>query len=645
MKKTHLLQLFNFLLVISFSLNGIAANNVIHGVAIPFNNFSNYPEGSIGAVYNSGPGLAIDQKTITDEDSKMVIMSSTNAKTFTAYVQMLLDKGFTKIAFNRIEDNIFYTLKNCGKLYYLYFTAYSKQVRIIQDNSTRTMLSDLDITKQEAHKTEFYVYSLDYTQGQHATSNTDYWKIDCGSLMIVKLSDNSLFILDSGHERQSSKAALEGLLNFLYKITGQNVGTTLNISGWFFSHAHGDHVYMTYPFITKYHDFLNIKSVLFNFPSYMTLSTGYDIASTMLMKQTFNSYYPDCKYVKLHTGQRFSFQGVKFNVLYTHEDAVDSNGITTITNFNKSSTVLKMTMDNKKFILLADATTQSGNDMLHMYSEATLRSDCVQTAHHGYNDLTSAYTMIAAPLAIFSNSKENVSSTSKTYLGVINAARHVDVLFAYPNTCKLTVENGNIKTEAVPSYRSYITTVVPPDLSENTINSSGVKVDLSFVLTKTSLIDQVIDKTVTGTRELITKNHLKTQQCSLALDGNNSTMYLTDTLPATIAWTMKKPVLLKWYVIHSGSDNALNLGHNPNKWVLCGSNDIKHWTDIDAVNNADLPNNNLTGTAFNISNPKPYLYYVMKIFSTSGANVLQLSEIGLFGEIWHDSVDPISEKL
>jgi hypothetical protein len=62
------------------------------------------------------------------------------------------------------------------------------------------------------------------------------------------------------------------------------------------------------------------------------------------------------------------------------------------------------------------------------------------------------------------------------------------------------------------------------------------------------------------------------------------------------------------------------------------------------VNNANLSNENLMGTTFNISNPKPYQYYALKIFSTAGANVLQLSEIGLFGEIWNVNVDSVSEK-
>ena len=593
---------------------------------IPFANFTVYPEGTSGNVYNAGPGMAIDQNSTTTEDSRMVIISSTNVNTFTTYIQSLLNNGFTQISNTTIDNNVFYTLKDNNKLYYLYYTAYSHQVRIIQDNSTRTMLSELDASSQGTGKPEFYLYSLDYTHGEGQTSTTDYWKINCGAMLIVKLPDNSLFVIDSGHQRQSSNAALEGLLNFMYKITGQTAGTTLDIRSWFFSHAHGDHVYMAYPFVEKYHEVLNVESLMFNIPSFQTMSGGYD-SGTFLMKQAFNTYYPNCKYVKLHTGQTFTLQGVKFDVLHTHEDGVDGTGKTTIGDFNDTSTILEMLMDGKKLLLLADAGSVCQSDMLAMYSAETLKSDCVQTAHHGFNDVTSLYNVIKAPLALYCNSMTNAKDNNMSkYLGVVNATSNVKVLYADPVTYKITVENGSLKTEVVLSYRSYFKTVTLPTLNVGTINSSGNKVPLSAVPVETSLAAQVIDKSVTGTA-----GNLE-EPCSLMLDGTTSTRFCTTTIPATIAWTMKKPVTLKWYVIYSANDNATLRGRNPQKWVLCGSNNGVKWLTIDSVYDPKLPDTNLTGTAFSVTHPVPYQYYAIKIFTTDGSDVLQFSEIGLYGD-------------
>ncbi len=421
-----------------------------------FPELSNYPDGIVSQVYNSGPGMAIDQDAETTEDSKMLVVSNTSQATFTSYIDELQECGLTQISVTNTDDNVYYTLKSKNHLYYLYYTISKSQVRFIQDKSSRTLLSELDAEKQGTGSTEFYLYSLDYTHGEGQTNKTDYWKIDCGTLLIIKLKDNSLFLVDAGHERQSSDAALEGLMNFMYQITGQEEGSTINIRGWFYSHAHGDHVYMTYPLLEKYHQALNIESVLFNFPSFHTMRGGYD-AGTFLMKKAINSYYPNCKYVKLHTGQQFSLQGVDFNVLFTHEDGVSSEGVNTIGNFNDTSTILSVTMDGKKIVLLGDTDGIGQANMLNMYSSETLKSDCVQTSHHGYNNVTPLYNAIKAPLVLFCNSKENAKDNNMNkYKGAKEATSNTIALFADPNTYKITVENGEFKTEAIPSYRDSI---------------------------------------------------------------------------------------------------------------------------------------------------------------------------------------------
>lgn len=596
---------------------------------IPFANFPDYPGGEISSIYNSGPGMAVDQLSTTSEDSEMVVISKTNKSTFTTYIQSLIDAGFTQVNTNEIENNLFYTFMNDSKLYYVYYTGIKREVRIIQDISTRTALSELDAIEQGSGGTEFYLYSLDHTHGEGQTSKVDYWKIDCGAMLIMKLKDNSLFLVDAGHERQSSQAALDGLLDFMYKITEQEVGTTINIRAWFYSHAHGDHVYMTYPFLEQYHDLINIESVLFNIPSYHVIRGGYD-SGTFLMKQTFNTYYPNCKYVKLHTGQSFSLQGVTFDVLFTHEDAVSSDGASQISNFNDTSTILQITMDGKKIMLLGDLYGNGESNLLKMFSGDILKSDCVQTSHHGYNDVKDLYSVIKAPLALYCNSRENAKDNNLTkYEGVINATNNVKTLFADPDTHKITVENGELISETVPSYRSYFKTVSLPDLSEDVESTNGGnRENLNFVINQTSLLSQLIDKSVTGTAAASVN-----ESPYRALDGTNSTKYCTELLPATIAWTMKRPVTLRWYAVFTGNDTAENEGRNPQKWVLSGSNDGENWTTIDAVDNANLPKNNFAGTAFSVSNPLPYKYYALKVFANDGDDVMQFSEFKLFGDL------------
>lgn len=599
------------------------------GVEIPIEGLPNYPDGVVSQIYNCGPGLANDQQSVTDEDSKMVVVSSTNEESFINYINRLTNIGFNVISHSGIDGNIHYGLQNGQKFYYIYYTAYSKQTRIIEDNSTNVLLSELDSEIGDSN-TEFYLYSIDYTHGEGQTTKTDYWQIDCGALMVIKLADNSLFIIDGGHERQSSNAALEAFLDFAYDITGKEPGTTIDIKGWYFTHAHGDHVYFAHAFVKKYHEYLNIQATYFNIPSFQTMPNGYD-AGTFLMKDTFNKHFPDCKHVKLHTGQRFSLQGVGFEVLLTHEDMVNESGTTSISNFNDSSTIIRITIDGKSFMILGDTDTLGQSTILKMYKNDTLKSDAVQVSHHGYNDLPQLYAAIAAPLALFPNSEENAGENSgnrNKYLGVINAAENATPLFADPNTYKIYVEDGELKYETLPSYREGLYFTIP-DLDESLIPvSEEPHVDLDEVLKYISFSEYVIDKSANGT-EAIANN----ETCSLILDGKTTTKFCTSTKPAVIAWKMKQPVKVFSYVIYTANDNSRFTGRNPQKWVLCGSNDAENWNVIDAVYAANLPDVDYTGFAFKVDNPAEYQYYVLKIFSAAGAGVLQLSEIELYSDV------------
>ena len=429
-----------------------------------------YPDGTLSKTYNAGPGLASDQYEETEEDTDLVVISGTSKETYTQYVQDLLSAGYQQVSHREVEQNLYDTITKDGQNFYLYYTAATNQVRILLDRSTNTSLEDLDTDPLGSGKTEFYLYSLDYTNSAEPLVDEEN-QINCGALMLIKLPDNSLFVIDSGHRRQSSEAAQKGLMDFMYKITGQTYGSKINIKGWFISHAHGDHVYLSHAFLQTYHENLNVESMLYNFPSYQEMSSGYD-SGTFLMKETFATYFPDMKYVKLHTGQSFDIQGVNFQVLHTHEDAVNENGVTSITDFNDTSTTLKVTIDGKSFLLLGDSNGVAQADMLQMYTGETLKSDVVQVAHHGYNNLADLYDVIDAPLAIVPNSEINAKDNNEeNYAGY--AKEGVTVLFADPDTYKLTVTNDQIQYEALPSYRESLSKYTVSDVVLNIGSTSS----------------------------------------------------------------------------------------------------------------------------------------------------------------------------
>ncbi|MGM9636547.1 MAG: discoidin domain-containing protein [Eubacteriales bacterium] len=598
--------------------------------AIPFASLPDYPDGTVSPIYNCGPGKQNDQTGLTGTEGQMVLISSTSAQSFNQYVAKLTAEGYKKESENQIEDNLFCTVTKGDNLIYLYYTAKTQETRIIWDRSSTTTLSRLSTEKTGTGTTELYQYSIDYTKATGQTWGGDYWQIDCGMCYVIKFADNSVFILDGGHERQSSEAALEAFDSFLHEITNTPAGQKVTIAGWFFSHAHGDHVYFTHAFLEKYHDSYDLKTLYFNIPSYQTMSSGYD-AGTFLMKDTVNKYYPNVDDIKLHTGQTFEIQGVGFEVLFTHEDAVNSKGTTNISDFNATSTVLRINIDGKTFMMLGDISTVSENAMCNLFTKATLQSDAVQLAHHNYNNLPSLYPMIAANVILVPNSKENATSSDNLpKMNVaLNATTNPRIYYAGDYTYRFTVVNGQIVSEQLDRYTVDFTFDVPTLGYPTGGTTTAEKPVSDSVLTGlTDLNDQIIDKSGVGT---VGANGSEAPQC--ILDDNTATKWcVTTAAPAYVAWMTKEPVTVSAYQLVAGNDTEKFPGRNPKSWVLYGSTDGKTWKVIDAVADGGMSSTNYSASTYSVDSPAAYQYYMLVICSYTSGTTVQIADIKLFGK-------------
>lgn len=613
-------------------------------VSLPFGDMPKYIDGTVSEnTYNCGPGMANDKNGTTSEDAKMIVISSTSESSFEKYADKLMCRGFEKQSKTIIENNIHYTMTKDDNIYYIYYTGSKGETRIIEDYASNTLLEDISTKAFENGNTELYMYSIDYTKGVSTTSLTEYWQIDCGMMFMIKLADNSLFLIDSGHERQSSKEAMKAQLDFMREITGTSENDKIKIRGWFFSHAHGDHVFGAHQFVSTYHDQLEIDSVLFNFPAYGVVG-GYD-SGTFKMKDTFNQYFPDVKHASLHTGQNFMMQGVKFETLCTHEDWVGTDGKTTLgSDMNTASTVLKITIDGKTLMLLGDITK---SDQLEKMYTSTLKSDMVQVAHHGYNQLTSLYKAIAAQYAICPNSEENagLNSGNKQKLQDIIDAGASTAIFAGDYTYRLTMSDNGIEMKTYDNYR----VALGIDFDVPSSNVSEVSGKTAVVGTNediaegSNLRDKLITVSVDGSP--VTAKHaanaIRTENAYCVFDGNTGTKFCTETIPAFIKWKTSEPVIIDEYVLYTGNDTQSNPGRNPVKWILKGSNDGKNWTTIDAVSDGNLPAENKKGTIFKAKNPAKYQYFAMQFFEVSSGSIMQLSEI----ELIENPRITISDKL
>jgi len=411
--------------------------------------------GRVSAVYNCGPGLMSDRTDFTEEDSYMTVITSTNADKLKAYVETLPDHGFSFVSKTTLDGDDYYTYSKYGSLVYLYNNRRARETRVITDNSSDPLSKiTYEYEKKDGETTEFYQYSINYTEsnrtGYDPVQYSESTSINCGMLYIIKTPDNKVILIDSGHETQSTRASRAGLMKFLREITDTPEGEKVEIAMWYFTHAHGDHVRLASDFIGEYNKQIDLQSVTYNFPSYQVLASGYD-SNTFTLKNTINRYFPDVPYHKLHTGEVLNFAGVQLDVVYTHEDAVAANGTSEIGDFNSTSTVLKITMDGKTIMLLADISDVAESAITTMHTRDYLKSDVVQVSHHCFNYLNTLYPIIDADIAIFPQSAYNAKAgNTGKYNSVMKYAS--EEYFAHKYTYKFTVEDGVIKSEALPRY-------------------------------------------------------------------------------------------------------------------------------------------------------------------------------------------------
>lgn len=302
-----------------------------------------------------------------NNDCYMLRIDNTSRQEYDNYLMSLANAGFQLYDNNIIRDNYFATYIRDSLLLQVYYTGHDKTARIVADPKTALYHRKNDITYTKICDTTLYQMELDFRN------------IDCGMCYIIQCADGSFFIVDSAH--MFSVNDHNRLYNLLCRLTPE--GRKIIISGWFFTHAHQDHIAMFMNFLNAGFENYQIERLYYNFPSL-------DIPDAEKWKEsdkeTMREFYQliekhsEIPVVKLHTGQRFFVRNLEFEVLATHEDVYPGS----LSYFNDSSTILSMTVDGCKTLFLGDANYTECTILVARYG-SYLKSDIVQVAHHGYN--------------------------------------------------------------------------------------------------------------------------------------------------------------------------------------------------------------------------------------------------------------------
>ncbi len=376
-----------------------------------------------------------------DKLSWIRVVKETSEAEFLAYIKKLTADGFEVIYENQIEMNLFRELVKGEKHVYAYYMAKTNTARII-DDKTSVKITDFgyECKALAGEKVEVYQY------GHHYGSMRAGFTCDCGMLYIVKLADNSVIIVDGGEYEQSSDCVVDDVMQKLRNMTKTPAGEKIRIAAAFITHAHDDHMDLLSKLVRFHHDELSLERVIFNFPCREHFAL---MPETYIMIDRINKYYPDAKYLKAHTGQKFMLADSLIEVIQTHEDGImeiENERFPGFRGFNDTSTVLRIGMgEGKTFTILGDVDDDAEMMMLKHYSADYLKTDIVQVAHHLINLLKYLYDAMKPSVALIpQNSDERAKEVNPELEAVRRNVKEEDIYFAYDGTDGFRVENGEV---------------------------------------------------------------------------------------------------------------------------------------------------------------------------------------------------------
>lgn len=218
--------------------------------------------------------------------------------------------------------------------------------------------------------------------------------VDCGMSYIFRLADGSFILIDGGWDTAAIADAL------YEKLTVMSEGREIVISAWFFTHAHVDHIGAVYKMAQKYGDSITVKRVIYNFPGESRMTEMGDEFVRRYVRRWHEMLkdFGEVEIIKARTGQRYLFDGLTLDMLFTYEDYKMPRPLRS---FNDTSLVFRVTAEGQTYMFLGDASVDMCGILVAKYGEGMV-SDIVQVAHHGYGGGTKeVYDAIRAPIVLW----------------------------------------------------------------------------------------------------------------------------------------------------------------------------------------------------------------------------------------------------
>jgi len=296
---------------------------------------------------------------------------------FDAYLLDVAKTGYNKTFENSICGNRFSRWEKGNTFLSVSYSESEQLVRIISGSQEKNKFVSILGSQGDYEK----VADVTVTQMM-----LDYLGGSFGMCYIITLEDGSFAIFDGGHVRVVNgypKTYDHVRLYTLLQELNKRPDGEIVITAWYMTHEHSDHFNVFYWFCKEFGDKVTIKSyaacpcsdiVAYNAKNPEFHTTGGRLAQAAQWAGGFDI-------VTLQTGDDFTIGGVRFEILYTVDDAFPDR----LHYFNNSSFVCKMTYAGQGIMWLGDICADPSKMLCKRYTPEYLKCDFVQLAHHGLN--------------------------------------------------------------------------------------------------------------------------------------------------------------------------------------------------------------------------------------------------------------------
>ncbi len=289
--------------------------------------------------------------------------------------------GYVTVQQSEIDNLISCTLKNADEQITVTFDKAAGEIRKITDKYSAVL--NTKYKKSGKCPVRMWQFEVDHTL------------IDCGMCYIFQCTDYSFVIIDSAHFYSLNDDIR--LYELLRKETPSELPVV--ISGWYLSHGHADHICKCLDFIL-YNKKAEIKGLYYNFVPNDHFSADNWLVADVKHTELFNREIEkrtDIPKYKLHAGQYFYIDCIRFDVLCNHEDVFPQP----VADYNDSSIMVMADIDGDKISFPGDASAKSSIIAERRFPDF-LRSDMVQVSHHGHHGTSvNFYEKTQARVALF----------------------------------------------------------------------------------------------------------------------------------------------------------------------------------------------------------------------------------------------------